>query len=132
VEIQVSQEQGRVPVTVFHLTGEINVNTYEALQDQARASFEAGMHDIVIDLGGVTYVSSAGIRAITSIFRMVRSNTPAESAEAMQKGLQDGSFKSPHLRLAAPGENVGEVLKLSGVDMFLAIYPTVADAIAAY
>ncbi len=132
MEIQVSQEQGRVPVTVIRLTGELNVNTYNLLQDKAREAFDAGMHDLVIDLSGVPYVSSAGIRAITSVFRLLRGDSPQEAPGAMQKGLQDGTFKSPHLRLAGPVTNVAEVLRLAGADMFLEIHPTVAEAVAAF
>jgi anti-anti-sigma factor len=117
---------------VFHVSGEVNVNSYEDLQRQARDAYDAGTRDLVIDLANVGYVSSAGIRAITAIFRMLRSDTPQEAPAAMQKGLSDGTFKSPHLKLAAPQPNVSEVLKLAGVDMFLEIHPTVAAAIASY
>jgi anti-anti-sigma factor len=132
VEITVSQEQGRRPVTVFHIQGDVNVTTYEDLQQKAREAFDAGMRDLVLDLAEVPYVSSAGIRAITSIFRMLRSNAPEETPAAIQKGLSDGTFRSPHLKLAAPQNNVKEVLKISGVDMFLEVYPTVQDAVGSY
>ncbi len=132
MEIQVTHEQGSVPVSVLHVTGEVNVNSYEQLQTAAREQFEGGAHDMVIDLANVTYISSAGIRAITSIFRMLRGQSAAESPAAMQKGLREGTFKSPHLRLAAPQPNVAEVLKLAGVDMFLDIHPNVAAALAAF
>jgi anti-anti-sigma factor len=132
MEIVVTQEQGRVPVNVYRVSGEINVNSYEALVQRAREDHDAGANDVVIDLTGVTYVSSAGIRAITSIFRMLRGSSAEESAEAMQKGLADGTFKSPHLKLAGAGKNVAEVLKLSGVDMFLEIHATAKQAVASF
>ena len=132
MEITVSQEQGRLPITVFHVSGEINVTSYEALQAKARDAYETGMRELVIDLAKVGYVSSAGIRAITSIFRLLRGTSPFEAPAAMQKGLADGTFKSPHLKLAAATPNVMEVLKLSGVDMFLDLYPTVQTAVDSY
>lgn len=132
MEITVSQEQGRLPITVFHVSGEINVTSYEALQAKAREAFEAGTRDMVLDLAEVGYVSSAGIRAITAIFRVLRGASPAETPAAMQKGLADGTFKSPHLKLAAAAPNVMEVLRLSGVDMFLDIYPSVQAAVDSY
>ena len=44
MEIAVSHAQGRVPVTVFRIKGEIDVNSYEQLQAQAQAAVEAGDH----------------------------------------------------------------------------------------
>lgn len=132
MEITVTQEQAKVPVTVFHLSGELNVSTYEALQQRARQAHEAGAHDLVIDLSQVTYISSAGIRSISAIFRMVRGSSPQESPEVMQKGLKEGTFKSPHLKLSGATGSVAEVLKLAGVDMFLEIHETVQEALASF
>ena len=132
MEIVVAQEQGRVPVSVFRVSGELNVNSYEALQQRAREEYDAGMRDLVIDLTEVTYISSAGIRALSSIFRLLRGQSAQESAEAMERGLKDGSFKSPHLRLAGARRSVGEVLKMAGLDMFLEIHANVQDAVAAF
>jgi len=132
MDITVSQEQGRVPVTVFHIHGDINVTTYEQLQQQAREAFDAGTRNLLLDLAEVTYISSAGIRALNDIFRLLRGDSPAESDEAMSKGLRDGTFKSPHLKLLNPSSRVLEVLKIAGVDMFLEIHRHLKDAVASF
>ena len=49
MEIAVSHEQGRVPVTILHAQGKIDVNSYEQLQAQARAAVEAGTRDVLLD-----------------------------------------------------------------------------------
>jgi anti-anti-sigma factor len=121
MEIVVSHTQGRVPVTVFHIKGDINVNTFEQLREQARQAHEAGAQNLLLDLSEVRYVSSAGIRAITSMFNMLRTNAPDESDEAIQKGLRHGTFKSPHLKLLNPTPSVLEVLKMAGVDMLVEV-----------
>lgn len=132
MEITVSHEQGRVPVTVFHLKGDINMATSDELQRQARQAFEDGMRDLVLDLGDVPYMSSAGIRALNDMFRLLRGSSPGESDEAIKKGLSDGTFKSPHLKLVNPNRHVQEVLGMSGVDMFLEIHRNVKDAVASF
>ena len=48
MEITVSQEQGRVPVTVFHLKGPAIES--DQLQDSAKEASDAGAHNLVIDL----------------------------------------------------------------------------------
>ena len=132
MEIREWQEVGRVPVTVFHVNGEINVSTYEQLQERARASHAAGARDIALDLSEVTYISSAGIRALQSLFNLFRGSTPAESDEAIRKGLSDGTFRSPHVKLVNPQPRVMEVLKIAGVDMFLEIHHNLSDAAASF
>ena len=132
MDIEVSQEQGRRPVTVFRIKGEINITTYEQLEQQARAAFNAGARDLLLDLTDVTYISSAGIRALNNIFKLLRSDAPEESDEAMRQGLSDGTFKSPHLKLLGPSPRVLEVLKIAGVDMLLQIHSSRKDAIASF
>ena len=132
MDITVSQEQGRVPVTVFHVTGDINMATAGQLQAQARRAYEAGTRNLLLDLTEVPYMSSAGIRAMNDIFNLLRTDAPAESEAAMRKGLSDGTFKSPHLKLLNPTRHVLEVLSMAGIDMFLEIHRNLKDAIASY
>jgi hypothetical protein len=132
VDVIVSHEQARVPVTVFRVSGDINISTYEALQKRASEAYEAGARDLVIDLSQVNYISSAGIRSISAIFRMLRGTEAQESPAAMEKGLRDGTFRSPHLKLCGATGNVVEVLKLAGVDMFLEIHETLQEALASF
>ena len=132
MDISISQQQGNVPVTVFHIRGDINASTYEDLLKQAEQSVQSGARDLVLDMSEVPYMSSAGIRALNAIFKLMRGDSPAESDEAMSKGLRDGSFKSPHLKLVNPNRNVHEVLKMAGLDMFLEIHRNLKDAVASY
>ncbi len=130
--IDVSAAQARVPVTVFTVKGEVNTSNYELLQARADQEHAAGMRDLVLDLSQVPYVSSAGLRALHYIFKLLRAPTPSESNEAMSKGLRDGTFKSQHLKLLNPSPTVREILKVSGFDMYIQCYDTLEDALASY
>lgn len=132
MSLTVSQEQGQVPVTVFHIKGEINVNTYEELQAKAQEAHAAGMRSLLLDLTDVTYISSAGLRAIHYLFTMLRTGAPGESDAAISKGLRDGTFKSPHLKLLNPAPDILEVLKTAGFDMYLEIHHDLQSAIASF
>ena len=132
MDIEISHEQGRKPVTVFRIRGEVNITTYEQLEKQARDAQASGTRDLLLDLTEVTYVSSAGIRALNNIFKLLRSDAPEESDEAMRRGLSDGTFKSPHVKLLNPTPRVVEVLKIAGVDMLLQIHQNRKDALASF
>jgi anti-anti-sigma factor len=102
MEISVSQRTARVPVTVFHVKGEITVESHGLLQEQADAAVEAGTRDLLLDLQGVPYISSAGLRAIHYIHTLLRGVTPEESKEAVSEGLRAGTYTSAHLKLLKP------------------------------
>lgn len=132
-EITVSQQQGRVPVTVFHLQGDvIDANTYDQLEAQVQAAIESGVRDLLLDLTKVKYISSAGLRALHGIFLLLRGDTSAEDDQVMKKGLMDGTFKSPHLKLLNPSPAVLETLRTMGFDMFLEIHHNLKDAVASF
>ncbi len=132
MDITIWQEQGKVPVTVFRPKGELNVNSYEQLQAEARKAFDSGARNMLLDLTDVPYVSSAGLRGIHAIFTMLRGSSPEESSEAVSKGLRDGTYKSPHLKLLNPCDHVMEVLHTAGFDMYLEIYQDLQKAVASF
>jgi anti-anti-sigma factor len=132
MEILVSHQQGRVPVTVFHVKGEINTETHEQLQTQAEQVIQTGTRHLVLDLAEVPYVSSYGIRAISQIFTWLRDASQGESAETVSKGMRDGTFKSSHLKLVTPSHQVLTVLTTAGIDMFLEIHSDLEQAVASF
>ncbi len=119
MEIVIIQEYGRVPVTVFHLKGRINLGNAEDLERQARAAYGSGMCDMLLDLSEVDSLTSAGLRAILSIYKMLN------SGEGKTKDLG-------HLKLLNPTPYVSKVLKTAGFEQYLEIYTTKEEAIASY
>jgi anti-anti-sigma factor len=132
MDIEISHAQGRKPITVFRIRGEINVTSYLQLEQQAREAHAAGTRDLILDLTEVPYVSSAGIRALDNIFKLLRTDAPEESSEAMRQGLRDGTFKSPHLKLVNLSPRVLDALTIAGVDMLLEMHRTLPDAIESF
>lgn len=132
LSIAVSHEQRRVPITVFHLKGELNTHTSDELEAQAEEAFQRGTRDLVLNLSDVSYISSAGLRAIQYIYNLLRQSSPTESPQAVSQGLRDGSFTSPHLKLVSPSPTVAKVLSITGYDKFLQVHPSVEDALASF
>jgi ABC-type transporter Mla MlaB component len=124
--------QGRVPITVFRIQGDIDAKTYEQLQSMAEEAVEGGARDILLDLTNVSYISSAGLRAIHYIYNLLRSKASDEGQDEVSRGLLDGSYKSRHLKLLCPGAYVSNALKTAGFDMYLDIYKDEKEATAAY
>jgi ABC-type transporter Mla MlaB component len=132
MEIVVSQEQGRVPVTVFHITGQIDGSTAGDLDRQARQAYEQGTRALLLDLKDVPYMSSAGLRALNSIFTLLRGQVSPEEEQAVGAAIRAGTYKASPLKLLNPSKKVLEVLKMMGYDMFLDIHTNSKEAIASF
>ena len=130
MEVTVSQEQGRVPVTVFRITGAVTDN--QELEARAQGAYDSGARNILLDLAEVPYMATAGLRALHAIFTLLRADTPEESDAATRAGIAAGTFMSPHLKLLKPTPHVQEVLKAAGYDMFLEMHRDLRQAVASF
>lgn len=111
---QISQAEGRVPITIFHLPDRVNLGNFGELEDSAKEAYNNGTRDLVIDLSHTTSLTSIGIRAIVVIHKML---------------AVDGS---KHLKIAAAMPYLREMLDVSGVTQYIEIYDTVEEAIASF
>ncbi len=132
MDVAVMQDQGRVPVTVFQLKGDLNAATYQQFQDRAREAIQGGSRYLLIDLSGVRYISSAGMRALTQIFNWLGADASPEGERALNEGVKAGTFRSHHLKLLNPTSNVLEALKTAGFDMFLEIHKDRKKAVESF
>ena len=130
MEITVSNEVGKVPITVLHLSG--NLTDEEPLVSRAESEYQSGMRYALLDLSDVEFVSSGGLRALHVVFTLLRSHGPEESDEAISKGIARGTYTSPHLKLYNPSKEATASLHVSGYDMFLEIYKKYKEAIASF
>lgn len=128
MEITVSQESARIPVTRFAISGAFNAD--EPLATMAREAYDQGARNMLIDMTDVPYMSSAGLRALHGIYMMLRDQS--EGDKEVKKGLREGSYYSPHLKILKPSKLVDEVLRLAGYDMFIQSHSTLKDALASY
>ena len=129
MELTVSQEQGRVPVTVLHVKGNVDSTSYQDFQARAEQLVAEGTHDLLVDLHDVPYMSSAGLRSLNHIYNKLRGNV---TQSAVTQGVTAGTYKSPHLKLLSPSKRVLETLKMSGFDMFLDIQSDLHTAVASF
>jgi len=132
MEIKVSEERGTVPVSVMHVAGNIDSSTYEAFQARADELMQAGARRLLIDLEEVPLVTSAGLRALNSIFNRLRELTPDVSDEEMRNGINAGTYKSPHLKLLKPSKASTIALEHSGFSMFLETFTDMKAAVNSY
>ena len=121
MEIKVTNESGRVPVTVMQVEGNLDSSTYEQFQSTARKLVDEGARYILVDLSHAPFVSSAGLRALHTLFNALRSRNPEAnlSDEQVKKGISAGTYKSPHLKLLNLSPETKSAFETSGFDMYI-------------
>jgi anti-anti-sigma factor len=120
MNILVGQEQGSVTVTVLRVEGDIDASTHKELQNKAAEVIDAGATHILLDLGAVGYMGSAGFRALHAIANMLSSEQ------------SEGMYKSRHLKLLNPVGEVARVIKTLGFDSYLEIHHDKDAAVASF
>ena len=134
MEIKVSTENGRVPVTVVHVDGNIDASTSDVFKAKADELIKGGARHILVDLSHVPFVSSAGLRAFHGIFNTLRSLHPDAnlSDDAVKKCISAGTYKSPHLKLLNLSKETKTAFQLSGFDMYIETYTDMKTAVASF
>ena len=97
--------------TIAELRGELDITCSPGLRDQLLGVLRRSSSRLVIDLSGVTYCDASGLAVLVGTERRAR--------------LLGGS-----LHLAAVPPHVDEVLRITGLDRHLDIFPTVQAATA--
>ena len=121
LQINVSKEDAHVAVTVFKLSGEVTSDNYEELQSRAEAEYEGGMRHLLIDFSGVTFMSSAGLRAVHAVYKMHQGDADPE-----------GGQKSKHLKLLNVPEKIMKLIRVTGFHDFMDSFEDYQTAISSY
>lgn len=132
MEISVSRQQGKQPVTVFHIRGEITADSAGKLLAEAERSVEEGTRNLLLDLSNVPYIGSFGIRALSSIITLLHQASSDQTEGELRKTIRDDGPKSKHLKLLNPNRQVSKVLETTGIDLVLDTYYDQTKAIGSY
>ena len=98
-------------VTVFAPEGRIDTLAADEMDQALQAAVAGGSHKIVVDVSGVEYISSAGLRSLAAV--LVRSR--AEGGD---------------MKLSALNARVTRVFNIIGFDLLMSLHDTFDAAIA--
>lgn len=116
LKINISQMEGKVPVTVLHLAGDIDANSHQELDAKAAEVTGGGARHILLDLSETSYMSSAGFRSLHKIYT----------------ALKAGTGDSWGLKLVKPSAEVKRLLKTMGFDSYLSVHDDLDEAVNAF
>ncbi len=97
--------------SVIRVTGRVDAGNYAELENKLKEYIDGGKKHLVLELDGIEYLSSAGVRVLIST----------------QKALKP---RGGRLAIAQPSNRVKDVLQLAGVDILFPTYDTTVAAVA--
>ena len=144
LDILISEKKGNVPVTVLYLSGELDAKTQKDLQAKAEQVISRGAKDLILDLSGVTYLGSAGVRVMHAIACRLEVAECGEGiyeeyvrqAEDLTNKFKAGESdiwgRPVHLKLLKPSAEADKVLKTLGFDRYFQIYDDADEAVMSF
>jgi len=99
---------------LVNVSGRIDGSTAPELEQTLKTLLDSGHYRFVLDVGGVTFLSSAGIRVLVSTWRAAR------------------RFNRGDLRLANVPARISEVLDLTGLNDHFAQFSSTVEAVGSF
>lgn len=126
MNLTISQVQGRVPVTIVAIQGDLDGSNYQTLIARAKAAYDAGARYLLIDMSDMPFMASSGLVALHSIVKLLQ-GAPTPNPEAGWEALHAISREQtlgmqPFVKLLNPQPKVSKTLEITGMNAFFEIY----------
>jgi anti-anti-sigma regulatory factor len=134
--ITIDQVQGKVPVTILGVQGDLDASNYQEVIDSATQAFEAGARDMLIDMSDIQFMSSSGLVALHSIALLLRGEKLPdpefgwEAFNTLERDRESGIQE--HVKLLNPQPQVDRSLEITGLKKFFEVYTDLDTAVASF
>jgi anti-anti-sigma regulatory factor len=141
MNIKISKTERPVPITILHLDGTLDGANFESLVKKAQSLFNAGARDLILDLSKLTFISSAGLRALHQVALLFRGKLPEDPQEswdsyrwAAYRSLDREHYRNlqEHVKLLSPSPEVRQVLDMIGYTSLFEIYANLPQAVETF
>ena len=136
MNISVSQAQGKVPVSVIKLDGQLDGQNFQELISKAQELFRAGEREFLLDMSDLTYISSAGLVALHSVALLTRGEELPDmeggwsAYRSMGRSSEAGIQK--HVKLLNPRSEIMGVLDMVGFSHVFEIFTDREEALNSF
>ena len=136
MEIDVNFAQGKVPITILSPHGAVDGLTYQSVIAKAQELYSTGTRYLLLDLGDVNFLSSAGLIALHKIVLLMRGqqlSTEEAGWDALHAIDRDRPVaKEPYVKVLSPQPRVARTLQVSGMENFFEIYTDQETAVDSF
>lgn len=131
MEIIISIEQGKIPVAVMKLKGDVNASNFMEVVEKAQAVYDNPARHLIIDLSEVPSISSTGHVAIHKI-ALIYSGVPQNVEANENPDFTHSSSARKYVRLVSPQPAVDESLTKAGMKLFFKVFNDLESAIQSF
>jgi len=135
MEVKVSKEQGKVPVSVIHIKGDLDASSYLQLVSAAQELYDSGVKHLLLDMTDMLFISSAGLASLHIVTKMFRGEkTDTEEGWNTFKDIdrdRDSGMQS-QVKLLNPSPEVDSVLDTVGFKHFFEVYTDLNEAVQSF
>ncbi len=124
-QVRTEQVQRRVPITILHLSGSLNMGSTDVFEQAGRQAVEQGARYLLLDLQDVPAVRSAGLRSIQILYKMLNPKDVSSTPGA-------GPSESPYLKMVNLSPDVHYVFEVSGFLQNVGCYSDVETALNSF
>jgi anti-anti-sigma regulatory factor len=132
MEITVSIHQTEQPIAIMQVKGEISAASYMEVVNKAQELFNNPARNLIIDLSGVSSVSSAGLVGLHKI-ALVYSGVPQQvDDDDSRPDFTHNSNARKFVKLLNPQPEVDEALRKAGLKLFFKVYNDLDSALQSF
>ena len=128
-QIGVEQIQRRVPITVLHLSGWLNLGSANAFEQAGKQAVQQGARYVLLDFKDVPAVRSAGLRSVLVLYNLLN---PAAAPSASASKHEGEAPKSRFLKLVNLSPELREVFDIAGFLRNIACYDDMETALSSF
>jgi anti-anti-sigma factor len=136
MEMVVQKVSGNQAAAVLELHGELDASNYTDAIKKVKELHADGIQFLVLDLGKLSFMSSAGLVALYSIGAVMESQDVPDVEQgwntfrSMAKGMPGGVVQ--HVKLINPQPDVDRSLEISGFKAFFGVFTELDAALASF
>ena len=128
-QIRVEQVDRRVPITVLHVSGWLNLGSAAAFEAAGKEAVQQGARYVLLDLRDVPAVRSAGLRSVQALYNLLN---PKDAPPASASLHEAGAHKSPFLKLVNMSAALRDVFDIAGFLHNIACYDDMESALSSF
>ena len=134
MEIEVSIHEAREPVAVMSIKGNIDASNFVEVINQAQEIYKRPVHNLILDLSAVPFISSAGLVAIHKI-SLIYSGGQQEVEQEGKETRPDFTHNAnarKRVKLLNPQPGVDQILEMAGLKLFFKVFKDLEVAIQSF
>ena len=134
MEIEVAIHEAREPVAVMSIKGKIDASNYVEVINQAQEIYKRPVHNLLLDLSEVPFISSAGLVAIHKI-SLIYSGGQQEVEQEGKETRPDFTHNAnarKRVKLLNPQPGVDKTLEMAGLKLFFKVFDDLKSAVESF